>query len=80
MLGAMALLTRSILPGIVIHAIGLLVFFTLVWPGDALRSLIGRGDADTWLLIHSAQVIVFAALALLAFIQLARNTSGPRAA
>jgi len=54
MLGATALLTQSILPGIVTHAIGLLVFFTLVWPGDALRSLVGSGDTNTWFWIHGA--------------------------
>jgi membrane protease YdiL (CAAX protease family) len=80
MLGATALLTQSILPGIVTHAVGLLVFFTLVWPGDALRSLFGRGDATTWLWIHSAQTLVFAIFAVLAFIQLARETRGLHAA
>jgi len=74
MLGATALLTQSILPGIVTHAIGLLVFFTLVWPGDALRSLAGSGDANTWFWIHGAQTLAFAILAILAFIQLARET------
>ena len=74
MLGATALLTQSILPGIVTHAIGLLVFFTLVWPGDALRSLVGSGDANTWFWIHGAQTLAFAVLAILAFIQLARET------
>ncbi len=80
MLGAMALLTQSILPGIVTHAVGLLVFFTLVWPGDALRSLVGSGNTNTWFWIHGAQVIVFAILAILAFIQLARSAREPHAA
>jgi len=79
MLGATALLTQSILPGIVTHAIGLLVFFTLVWPGDALRSLLGSGDANTWFWIHGAQTLAFAVLAILAFIQLARETRRPHA-
>jgi membrane protease YdiL (CAAX protease family) len=79
MLGATTLLTQSILPGIVTHAIGLLVFFTLVWPGDALRSLAGSGDANTWFWIHGAQTLVFAILAILAFIQLARETRQPHA-
>jgi membrane protease YdiL (CAAX protease family) len=73
MLGATAWLTHSILPGIVTHAIGLLVFFTLVWPGDALRSLVGSGDANMWSWIHGAQTLAFAILAILAFIQLARE-------
>ncbi len=79
MLGATALLTQSILPGIVTHAIGLLVFFTLVWPGDALRSLLGSGDANTWFWIHGAQTLAFMVLAILAFIQLARETRRPHA-
>jgi len=79
MLGATALLTQSILPGIVTHAIGLLVFFTLVWHGDALRSLVGSGDTNTWFWIHGAQTLAFAVLAILAFIQLARETRRPHA-
>jgi membrane protease YdiL (CAAX protease family) len=71
MLGTTAYLARSIVPGIVIHAVGLLVFFTLVWPGDRLREFAGQGDANTWLWIHAAQVVVFAALAVFAFIRLA---------
>ena len=79
MLGVTAYLTQSIVPGIVTHSVGLLVFFTLVWPGDMLRRFIGQFDANAWLWIHSAQVIVFAALAILAFLQLARRTQEPHA-
>jgi membrane protease YdiL (CAAX protease family) len=78
MLGATAWLTQSILPGIVTHTIGLLVFFTLVWPGDALRSLVGSDDAGAWSWIHGAQTLVFAVLAILAFGQLARETGETR--
>lgn len=74
MLGATAYFTQSILPGIIIHFAGLLVFFSLVWPGDMLRDLIGQFDAATWLWIHSAQVVVFAALALLAYARLFQLT------
>ncbi|HST89354.1 MAG TPA: CPBP family intramembrane glutamic endopeptidase [Ktedonobacterales bacterium] len=74
MLGTMAYLTGSIVPGIVVHALGLLVFFTLVWPGDAIRQVVGAGSAHAWLWIHVAQTVLFAALALLAFRQLARAT------
>lgn len=72
MLGAVAYFTQSILPGMLIHFVGLLIFFTLVWPGDRARDLVGRFDATTWLWIHSAQVVVFAALAIFAFARLAR--------
>jgi membrane protease YdiL (CAAX protease family) len=77
MLGTLAYLTNSILPGIVVHSIGLLTFFTLVWPGDALRQLIGQGSTGTWFWLHAAQIVIFAALAVLAFIQLARFTNKP---
>jgi membrane protease YdiL (CAAX protease family) len=73
MLGVMAYLTNSILPGILVHGIGLLIFFTLVWPGDIIRQMVGHGDASLWFWIHIAQVVVFAALALLAFSRLARS-------
>jgi membrane protease YdiL (CAAX protease family) len=72
MLGATAVLTQSILPGIVTHGIGLLVFFTLVWPGDVIRQAVGGGTTEFWFWLHGAQTLVFAVLATLAFIHLAR--------
>jgi membrane protease YdiL (CAAX protease family) len=71
MLGATAYLTQSILPSIVTHAIGLLVFFTLVWPGDLVRQVTGGGTTELWFWIHVAQTLVFAVLAILAFLHLA---------
>lgn len=79
MLGATALLTQSILPGIVSHAIGLLIFFTLVWPADMLRQVVGGGTTQFWFAIHAAQTLVFAVLAVLAFIHLARIMRKARA-
>lgn len=70
MLGAMAYLTKSILPGIVVHFIGLLMFFTLIWPRDATRPLLRDAGFDTWFWIHLAQMIVCGAAALLGFHQL----------
>ena len=72
MLGVMAYLTKSILPGIVVHAIGLLTFFTLVWPNDAARRLTVKDGVDIWLWIHIAQTVIFAALAIMAFKRLAK--------
>jgi membrane protease YdiL (CAAX protease family) len=72
--GTTAYLTKSILPAIPVHVVGLLVFFTLVWPHDATRRLILQGGADAWFWIHSAQALIFTALALGAFIRLARIT------
>jgi len=72
--GMMAYLTKSILPGIVVHAIGLLTFFTLVWPYDATRRLVSDGGADAWFWVHTAQAIIFTVLAVWAFRQLAKVT------
>jgi membrane protease YdiL (CAAX protease family) len=74
MFGAMAYLTKSILPGIVVHSIGLLIFFTLVWPDDAQRRLVWETGANTGFWLTVAQAIVFSTLAILAFRQLARVT------
>ena len=73
MLGATAYLTQSILPGIATHAIGLLVFFTLVWPGDVIRQVVGGGTTELWFWLHAAQTLLFAVLAILAFIHLASS-------
>jgi membrane protease YdiL (CAAX protease family) len=78
MLGTIVYLTQSILPGIAVQGLGLLVFFTLVWPGDALRQLVSAGDASAWLWLHVAQTVVFAALALLAFTRLAKASAFSR--
>lgn len=67
MLGTTAYLTQSILPGMVTHAIGLLVFFTLVWPADVIRQVVGLGTPELWFWIHAAQALFFAVLAVLAF-------------
>lgn len=78
MLGVMAYLTGSIVPGVVVHSLGLLTFFTLVWPGDTVRQLVGTGSANLWYWLHVAQVIIFAALAILAFVRLAHHTASLR--
>ncbi len=74
MFGAMVYFTKSILPGIVVHSIGLLIFFTLVWPYDAQRRLVWGTGANTGFWIAAAQAIIFTVLALLAFSQLASVT------
>jgi membrane protease YdiL (CAAX protease family) len=79
MFGGMAYLTKSILPSAVVHSIGLLIFFTLVWPYDAQRRLIWETGANTGFWIAVAQAIIFTVLALLAFIRLARVTKRARA-
>jgi membrane protease YdiL (CAAX protease family) len=66
-----AYLAGSILPGIIVHALGLFTFFTLIWPGDPGRALVAAGGADAWFWVHVAQVIVCTALASAAFARLA---------
>ena len=72
MFGTMAYLTKSILPSAVVHSIGLLIFFTLVWPYDAQRRLVWETGANTGFWLTAAMAVVFTVLALLAFIRLAR--------
>jgi membrane protease YdiL (CAAX protease family) len=80
MLGVTAYLTNSILPGIAIHTMGLLVFFSVVWPRDGTRRVVWGSGADTWFWIHLAQAIVFGVAAIPAFQRLASITAGLRPA
>ena len=70
MLGTIAFLTKSILPGIAVHFIGLLIFFTLIWPYDATRVLISEGGAKRWFWIHVGQIIICGTLAVFTFYRL----------
>jgi hypothetical protein len=72
--GVIAYLCDSILPGLAVHIGGILAFFTIVWPADAVR----RMGADDWFWIHVIQTLTFGALALIAFVRLAK-LSRPRA-
>ncbi|MGA7906345.1 MAG: CPBP family intramembrane glutamic endopeptidase [Candidatus Sulfotelmatobacter sp.] len=74
--GVTAYLTRSTIPALPVHIIGDITFFTLVWPYDAGRRLVWESGADKWFWMHGAQAVVFAALAIPAFVQLAK-VSGP---
>ena len=71
MLGALAYLTKSIRPSVVVHSIGLFIFFALIWPRDAARPMFSAGGDHTWFWIHVGQTIVFAALSLAALARLA---------
>jgi membrane protease YdiL (CAAX protease family) len=70
MLGTMAYLTNSILPGIVVHALGLFVFLFLVWPNPT-RRLVFESGPNIWFWVNVVQMIIFAAAALWAFKRLA---------
>jgi hypothetical protein len=72
----LAELTNSILPGLVVHILGLLSFFTLIWPNDPTRRLISNGGADVWFYAHVGQVVVFTLLAILVFSRLSRTSPG----
>jgi hypothetical protein len=67
--------TNSILPNIPVHIMGLLIFFTLVWPNDPTRRVGGESGADAWFWVHAAQAIIFTVLAVLAFSRLASVTN-----
>jgi hypothetical protein len=70
--GVTAYFTASILPGMAVHIIGDLTFFALVWPYDTKRQLVWETGANGWFWLHTAQAIIFTALAIVAFTRLAR--------
>jgi membrane protease YdiL (CAAX protease family) len=72
MLGTVTYLTKSVLPSIAVHFIGLLIFFIWVWPLDATRPFVRHVGPGAWFWVHLAQVITCGTLALLSFHQLTR--------
>jgi membrane protease YdiL (CAAX protease family) len=67
LLGTLAVLTASIVPGMIVHGVGLLVFFSLVWPTDHLRhpSPIGALGATFWFdLVACVTLAILSILAL----------------
>ena len=66
LMGGLARVNRSILPGIAVHALGDFVFFTMVWPYDGARD-------GSWFWIHVAQAAVFGVLAIFAFARLVKT-------
>jgi len=74
--GTLALMTGSILPGIVAHIATDLTFFILVWPGDARRAMGGgHPTIDPWFTVHCTQTVTFAAIAVWGFVRLRRAPS-----
>jgi membrane protease YdiL (CAAX protease family) len=69
--GTTAFLTQSIVPAWPVHLAGDLLFFFLVWPRDAARRFVWRDGADLSFWLALAGLIVFTALAVLAFRRLA---------
>jgi hypothetical protein len=78
--GTTAYLTQSILPAIPVHIVGLLVFFSLVWPHDPNRRRVSEGGADTWFWMHVAQAVLFTVLTIPAFFRLERVSKPLRVA
>jgi membrane protease YdiL (CAAX protease family) len=72
MLGALAYFSKSIRPGVIVHAVGLFTFFGVIWPRDKARVPIWQSGADLWFWIHLAQALLFAILSLFALRRLAR--------
>ena len=77
MFGWLARLTGSVLPGFVVHSLGLFIFFTLIWPGDRSRVLVSAGGTNIWFWIHVGQIFL-AIPAILVFMRLARLTAENR--
>lgn len=73
LLGTLAFFTKSIIPGMIVHSIGLLIFFTLVWPGDKAQQLLGNGSADLWFWIHLGQALIFGLLTVIILLQLRKS-------
>ena len=74
MFGWMAYLTDSILPGLTIHFMGLLIFFSLIWPYDPTRHLISAGGTNIQFWLSIAQTFIFAVLSMMAFRRLVKIT------
>ncbi|HEY1456496.1 MAG TPA: type II CAAX endopeptidase family protein [Candidatus Dormibacteraeota bacterium] len=68
--GVTALITRSTLPALPVHIAGDLLFFVVIWPHDAGRSLVWTHGADMNFWLNFAQALVFGALAAIAFVKL----------
>lgn len=69
-LGTLVARCGSIRPAIVVHALGLVVFFTVIWPTDSARAAayLGSGNAALWLEV--ATCVLFGSLATVAFSRL----------
>ncbi len=71
--GALSYLTGSNLPGLLVHILGILAFFTLVWPNDGTRPLISASGTDVGFWLSAAGAVLFGGLAVLAFRKLVKT-------
>jgi membrane protease YdiL (CAAX protease family) len=77
--GTLAYLCGSIVPVIVIHAIGLLLFFSIIWPTDPSRRGVTLGTADTgfWLAVLACAILSGLTFAVFARLREARGGPTP---
>lgn len=78
MFGALALITRSILPGLVVHGIGLLAFFSVIWPATASIRPAALSGQSPLFWIELAACAGLAGLSIVAFRRLALLTRAER--
>jgi len=78
MFGALSLLTRSILPGIAVHAVGLLAFFAVIWPTDRYRNVASLRGEPVAFWIELVIGLVLFAVSLYLFVKLASITRARR--
>lgn len=62
MFGTIANAAKSILPGIAVHILADMTFFTLVWPFDGARANVLTSGADLSFWLHLAQALICTAL------------------
>src|SRR5262249_22627483 len=74
-LGYIALRTGSLIPAMVVHSFGDLVFFTTVWSHDAGRRLVSEGGADGWFWLNVALILVCTPISAVALLRLTRATA-----
>ncbi len=70
--GVLSYLTNSNLPGLLVHVLSILVFFTLVWPYDPSRPLVSASGTDAAFWITAAGAVICTGLAVLSFRRLAK--------
>jgi membrane protease YdiL (CAAX protease family) len=76
--GTTAWITKSTLPALPVHIAGDLLFFVVIWPHDAGRTVVWTHGADGTFWLNVAQVIVFGTLAVLAFARLRSEAARTR--
>src|SRR5262249_31365279 len=76
MLGTTAYLCKSIVPGVVIHAVGLAAFFGWIWPNDATRMIGQSALTEPWFWGHIAQIAVFGGTSIVLYQRLAATVRG----